>query len=143
MTRIQRSALLPYPADKLFALVSDIESYPRFMDGCVAAEVLARDANVTEARLDLSRGGISQSFSTRNRAHGDSAIDLSLLEGPFDHFNGRWEFRSLGDGACKVSLDLEFHIRNGVLSVAAGKLFDSVTGSLVDAVTRRAQELYG
>ena len=41
-TKIDRSALLMYPAQSIFALVNDIESYPHFMDGCVGAEVLAR-----------------------------------------------------------------------------------------------------
>ncbi len=45
--------------------------------------------------------------------------------------------------ACKVSLDLEFTFSNGLLGAAAAKLFDSVTGNLVDALARRARELYG
>jgi ribosome-associated toxin RatA of RatAB toxin-antitoxin module len=45
--------------------------------------------------------------------------------------------------ACKVSLDLEFTFNNGLLGAAAAKLFDSVTGNLVDALARRARELYG
>lgn len=35
MTTIHRSALFPYQAAQLFALVNDIEAYPKFMDGCV------------------------------------------------------------------------------------------------------------
>jgi ribosome-associated toxin RatA of RatAB toxin-antitoxin module len=65
MTIIQRSALLPYPAERLFELVNDIEAYPRYMDGCVGARVMRRDEDVIEARLDLARGGIAQSFLTR------------------------------------------------------------------------------
>jgi hypothetical protein len=70
-------------------------------------------------------------------------IELELLEGPFDTFRGRWQFQALGDTACKLSLDLEFSFNNGVLGVAAGKLFDSVTANLVDALSRRARDLYG
>jgi ribosome-associated toxin RatA of RatAB toxin-antitoxin module len=143
MTRVQRSALLPYSAERLFQLVDDIESYPSFMDGCVGAQVLHRDAQVVEARLDLARGGIQQSFSTRNQLLAHRTIELELLEGPFDTFRGRWQFQALGDAACKLSLDLEFTFSNGVLGVAAGKLFDSVTANLVDALSRRARDLYG
>jgi ribosome-associated toxin RatA of RatAB toxin-antitoxin module len=143
MTRVQRSALLPYPAERLFQLVDDIESYPSYMDGCVGARILHRDSEVVEARLDLARGGIQQSFSTRNRLLAHRAIELELLEGPFDTFRGRWQFQALGDTACKLSLDLEFTFSNGVLGVAAGKLFDSVTANLVDTLSRRARDLYG
>lgn len=143
MTRVQRSALLPYTAERLFQLVDDIESYPDYMDGCVGAAVLHRDAGYVEARLDLARGGIQHSFSTRNRLLAHQAIELELLEGPFETFRGRWQFQALGDSACKLSLDLEFTFNNGVLGVAAGKLFDSVTANLVEALSRRARDLYG
>jgi ribosome-associated toxin RatA of RatAB toxin-antitoxin module len=143
MTTIKRSALLPYSAARLYALVDDIESYPQYMDGCVGAEVLKREPGMVEARLHLARGGIRQSFATRNRLQEYDVIELELLEGPFDSFSGRWHFQQLGDLACKVSLDLEFQISNSVLGAAAARLFDSVTSSLVDSLARRAKQLYG
>ena len=143
MTTIRRSVLLPYPAPGLFALVNDIEAYPGYMDGCVGAEILRREGNLVDARLDLSKGGVSRSLSTRNRSEGHHTIALELLEGPFDSFSGRWQFLALGDTACKVSLELEFKLDNRWLDAAVGKLFDSVTGNLVDSLARRAKELYG
>lgn len=89
MTVIQRSALLPYTAEQVFQLVDDIEAYPQFMDGCVRAQVLSRDKNCVEARLDLERAGITQSFATRNQLQPPHTIELELLEGPFDSFSGR------------------------------------------------------
>ena len=62
-TRIDRSALLLYPAQAMFDLVNDIESYPSFMDGCVGAEVIARTDTAVEARLHLAKAGIRQSFT--------------------------------------------------------------------------------
>ena len=143
MTEIQRSALLPYPASKLFELVNDIEAYPQYMDGCVAASVLRHEGDLMEAQLELARGGISQRFSTRNRLVAGESIALELIEGPFETFNGRWDFRALGEDACKVSLRLEFVVNNALIGAAAAKLFDRVTGDLVDAVSRRATHLYG
>ena len=143
MTVIKRSALLPYPAARVYALVNDIESYPLFMDGCVGAEVLRREPGLVEARLKLARAGLEQSFATRNLLREHETIELQLLEGPFDSFSGCWQFLPLGDLACKVSLDLEFKLNNSVLGAAAAKLFDSVTSSLVDSLARRAKKMYG
>lgn len=39
-THIQRSALLPYPAQALYDLVNDVARYPEFLPWCSAAEVL-------------------------------------------------------------------------------------------------------
>lgn len=143
MTTIHRSALLPYRASQLFDLVNDVEAYPAFMDGCVGASILRRTDEYLEARLDLARAGISQSFSTRNRMVAGERITLELLEGPFDHLQGLWEFRALGDAACKISLQLDFRISSSLLGAAAGRLLDSVTSNLVDAVGRRARQIYG
>ncbi len=143
MTAIHRSALLPYDVRQLFDLVNDIEAYPAYMEGCVGAEVLRREEGLVEARLDLARGGIQQSFSTRNRLQAPREITLELVDGPFDTFSGRWEFLPLGDSGSKLTLDLEFTMNSRVLGAAASRLFDRVTNNLVDAVSRRATELYG
>ncbi|QFU76765.1 type II toxin-antitoxin system RatA family toxin [Halioglobus maricola] len=143
MTNIQRSALLPYKPKQMFDLVNDIEAYPRYMEGCVGAEVLHRADDIVEARLDLAKGGIKQSFSTRNRVVDSRHIALELVDGPFNQFEGSWEFLPLGEKACKVSLELSFKVNNAVLGAAAAKLFDSVTINLVSAVEKRAKQLYG
>ena len=143
MTVINRSALLGYSDRQLFDLVSDVESYPVFMDGCVGASILRREVGLVEARLDLARGGIRQSFSTRNRPFAVHEITLELIDGPFERFSGSWHFRALGDAACKMSLNLDFKLNNSVLGVAASRLFDRVTNNLVDAVGRRASQMYG
>lgn len=143
MTVINRNALLPFGARQLFDLVNDIEAYPKFLDGCVGAQVLHRSEALLEARLDLARGGIKQSFSTRNRMVDAKEITLELIDGPFEYFSGRWDFHALGDVGCKLSLHLEFTMRSGVLGAAAARLFDKVSNNLVDAVSTRALELYG
>ena len=143
MTVINRSALLPYSANQLFALVCDVESYPAYMEGCVGACILNRDADTVVARLDIARAGIRQSFSTCNRMQAAKEITLELIEGPFERFSGRWGFLALGESACKLSLNLQFSLKSGLLGVAASKLLESVANNLVDAVGLRAKQLYG
>jgi len=143
MTIINRSALLPHKSSAMFDMVNDIESYPQYMDGCVGATILRRDTDLIEARLDLAKGGISQSFSTRNHLEGCEAITLELLEGPFEFFEGRWGFQELGEAACKISLELEFKVNSKILGVAATKLFELVTNNLVDALGKRAEVVHG
>jgi ribosome-associated toxin RatA of RatAB toxin-antitoxin module len=142
VTSIHRSALLPFSAEQLFALVNDVEAYPAYMAGCVGAEVLHTDGHHMEARLDLARGGIRQSFTTRNELIPHERITLSLKEGPFEQFAGHWRFQSLAAQACKISLDLEFSVRSGLLGAAASRLIDGVASNLVDAVVRRAGQIY-
>jgi ribosome-associated toxin RatA of RatAB toxin-antitoxin module len=143
MPIIARSALLPYNAAALYDLVNDVGSYPQFMDGCVGAIVIAQGDDFMEARLDLARGGIRQSFTTRNTLYPKTRIDLQLVDGPFERFGGAWQFVALGEQACKVSLDLSFTMSGTVANAATGKLFEAVANNLVEAVSRRARQHYG
>jgi ribosome-associated toxin RatA of RatAB toxin-antitoxin module len=143
VTLIDRSALLPYDAHQLYTLVNDVEAYPGFMDGCVGAQVMQQGADFLEARLDLAKGGISQSFSTRNRLAPPHEIILELIDGPFEYFQGRWQFITLGEKACKLCLNLEFEMNSALLGMAAERLFDRVSNNLVDAIGKRALQIYG
>lgn len=143
MTTIQRSALVQYSAQAMFDLVNDIEAYPQFMDGCKGATVIARTDDFIEARLDLAKGGMHYSFTTRNRLLPPSRIELTLVEGPFTQFHGEWTFHALGEHACKIGLHLEFELSGRLLNFAARKMFDSVANHMVDALVKRAHKTLG
>ncbi len=143
MTVISRSALIPYGVDKMYALVDDIPSYPAFLPWCRAAHEISRGEDEVQASLELSRGGIQKTFTTRNRLQKNKMIEMRLVEGPFKHLEGFWRFDPLDENACKVSLDIEFEFSNRLLSMTFGPVFAQITNSLIDAFTKRAHELYG
>ena len=80
---------------------------------------------------------------TRNDLFAPQRIELSLVDGPFKRLEGRWLFTPLSEDACKVSLELDFEFSNRLLGMAFGKLFSQVAGQMVEAFTRRADQLYG
>jgi len=140
---VQRSALVPYTAQQMFRLVDDIESYPEFLPWCNDARIEARHGDELEATLELHKGGVSKHFTTRNRRTEFEAIDISLLGGPFRHLEGGWRFQALGDGGCKVSLELEFEFDSMLVDMLFGRFFEDTCNSLVDAFTRRAASVFG
>ncbi|WP_252272795.1 type II toxin-antitoxin system RatA family toxin [Pseudomonas subflava] len=142
-TRIQRSALLPYPAQALFDLVNDVASYPQFLPWCAAAEVLEASESEMRATLTVAKGGISQQFSTHNRLVPGKSIEMRLVEGPFSQLHGLWEFKALGDKACKISLDLTFDYAGPLVKATLGPLFTQAANTMVDAFCQRAKQLHG
>lgn len=142
MRRVKRSALVPHSAAEMFTLVDDIEAYPDFLPWCAAAEVHRRSGDIVEATLDIRRAGIHKSFKTRNRVRANERIDISLVSGPFRHLAGGWRFESLDEHACKVSLQLEFDFEHAIASLFFGRVFEEISRSLVDAFTRRADDVY-
>jgi len=143
MRRISRSALVPYLSREMFDLVDDIDRYAEFLPWCNHSEVLKRDGDQVEATLELHKGSISKSFTTRNTNRDAAMIEISLLGGPFRQLAGGWRFQPLGQDGCKVTLQLEFEFESKMLDMLFGAFFEETCNSLVDAFTRRAAEIYG
>ena len=143
MTTVSRSALVPYSASEMYALVDDIENYPQFLPWCKSAKVFSRNADEVRASIELARGGIQRAFTTCNRLQPGKMIEVRLVEGPFHHLDGFWRFDALKDQACKVSLDMDFEFSNRILSMTIGPIFGQIVNSLVDSFCTRAGTVYG
>lgn len=138
--RLERSALLPYAAEDVFALVNDIERYPEYLKWCRTAQILeARDDEIV-ASLALSGRGMRETLVTRNRFEPGRRIALTLVEGPFRHFEGTWTFTPVGPG-CRIHLTLEFELKSGFLALLGAPLLNRVADALVDAFSRRARDV--
>lgn len=143
MPTINRSALVPYSAQAMYDLVNDVDAYVQFLPWCKSSQVLARSEDEVRASIQLARGAVQKSFTTVNRLQPGKMIEIRLVEGPFRHLQGFWRFESLGDQGCKVLLDLEFEFSNRLVSMTVGPVFHQIASTLVDAFTRRAEEVYG
>lgn len=143
MKRIARSALVSHAAPQLYALVEDIEAYPRFLPWCTGAQVHERSADETRATLTVGMKGLRQSFTTLNRNRPYESIDMRLVEGPFRHFAASWRFKALASDACRIDFSLEYEFASRVLARLLEPLFDRIADTMVDAFVRRAEEVYG
>ena len=143
MDVVDRSALVHYSNDEMFALVSDIEAYPQFLPWCSGARVLSREQDEMIASIGFAVSGVSKSFTTRNRLKPGREISMQLVEGPFSQLEGRWRFIPLGDAGSKISLILEYDFSSKMVSLAVGPVFNKIANTLVDAFQKRAFEVYG
>lgn len=142
MARVQRSALLPYPAADVFAIVNDVPRYPEFLPWCSSASVISETAEEVVAALSLSASGVTETFTTRNRLVPFERIDMVLVSGPFRELSGGWTFTRLGgDAGCRVELDLNFQF-TGVKALLGG-VFNRAADQMVDAFCNRANDLLG
>lgn len=143
MPAVAKSQLVGYPAAAMFDLVNDIESYPQFLPLCRSARVLRRDRDQIDATIEMAKGGIRKSFTTRNRLRPHRTIELELLHGPFRRLEGLWRFEPLDEASCRVSLKLEFEFSSRLLALSLGPLFAQLGNSMVDAFCQRARALHG
>jgi ribosome-associated toxin RatA of RatAB toxin-antitoxin module len=143
MTRIERTAMVNHSAEEMFDLVNDIEQYPKFLPGCADARVINRSDEQLVGELTLSKAGVSQKLVTRNLLDRPSSIRMELVEGNFSAFDAHWTFTPINENACRVSLIMEFKFKSSLLGFAAEKLFSAVANSQVDAIIKRARQVYG
>lgn len=139
---IDRSALVWHSAERMFALVSDIPSYPKFLPWCSAAEVHDVSADQVLASIEVAKSAVRHRFTTRNTMTARQ-INIDLVEGPFKSLQGRWYFEPLDVNASKVILELDFEFSGRLAQMAFGPIFSQAANSLVDAFCLRADQVYG
>ena len=142
MYSVARSAIVKHSAEKMYLLVSDIDSYPLFLPWCDSSEVLTRSEHEMSARVGIAFHRVSKSFTTRNRLEPFERITMSLQEGPFSELYGGWAFKWLEADACRISLDLRFDFSSAIISSVMGPVFEQIANSMVESFVQRAEYLY-
>jgi ribosome-associated toxin RatA of RatAB toxin-antitoxin module len=140
---VERQAMVAHSADKMYALVDDVESYPHFLPWCSGADVALRDEQRTVATLHVDFRGVKQQFTTDNAKRPGERIQMQLVRGPFRRLQGEWRFKRLAAEACKVELTLAWQLANPLLDRLIGPIFDYIATTFVDAFVRRADVVYG
>lgn len=143
MTTISKNALVPYSTTEMYDLVNDVEAYSQFLPWCRSTTLLSQSEDEIRATIEIAHGSLRKSFTTCNRLQKSKMIEMRLEKGPFKHLEGFWRFDTLGEQACKVSLDLDFEFSNKLVGMAMGPIFSQIANTLVDSFSKRAVEVYG
>lgn len=142
MPQISRTALVPYSAEQMYTLVNDVNAYPDFLPGCTGSRVLESGPTQMTAAVDVSKAGISKTFTTRNILTSNQSILMQLVDGPFKKLIGGWKFIPLSQDACKIEFHLDFEFTNKLIELAFGRIFKELALNMVQAFTMRAREVY-
>jgi len=143
VTCINKTALIPYSAAKMYDLVADVDSYQHFLPWCGGSKILSQTDDEVQGQVRIQHMGMDKTFTTLNRMQKNKMIEMKLIDGPFKQLQGFWRFDSLDENACKISLDLEFEFSNKIMSLAFGPIFSQIANSMVDAFCKRAIAVYG
>jgi ribosome-associated toxin RatA of RatAB toxin-antitoxin module len=143
MAVVHKTVLLGYSAEQMFALVDRVEDYPQFLPWCGGVDVKERDDNRLIATLKINFHGVRQSFTTENTNQRPESMTMRLLEGPFKHLNGTWNFKPLREDACRIDFDLQYEFSNKLIEGVIGPVFNMIATSFVDSFSKRAEVVYG
>ncbi len=149
MKHVNRSVLLAHSPHQMYALVTAVQDYPKFLPWCERAEVLHTHADGVTARLHLSYLGVHQAFTTRNEQTPDERVVLKLVDGPFSVLDGTWRFVPVPADAgphapaCRVEFALRYSFANAALEVLISPVFDRIANTFVDSFVKRAEQVHG
>ncbi len=135
MPQISRTALVPYSAEQMYQLVNDVQSYPQFLPGCTGSRILESTPGQMTAAVDVSKAGISKTFTTRNQLTSNQSILMNLVDGPFKKLIGGWKFTPLSQEACRIEFHLDFEFTNKLIELAFGRVFKELASNMVQAFT--------
>lgn len=142
MALVEKSVLVPYSAEQMFALVDGVEDYPQFLPWCGGSSVTSMDGSTVHATVHIDYHHVKQSFTTENLRQPPNYIDITLKDGPFKHLDGGWRFIPLSESACKIELQLHYEFSHKLLEKVFGPVFHYIANNLVEAFIHRAEKVY-
>jgi coenzyme Q-binding protein COQ10 len=140
--------VVPYSAAQMYALVADVEAYPKFLPWNAAARIRSRrpvpGGEVMEADLVISFKVFRERFGSRVTLYpAQQRIETEYLDGPFRKMVSTWGFRDRAEGGSEIEFFVDFEFRNAILQGIIGLVFNDAMQRVVRAFERRAAELHG
>jgi coenzyme Q-binding protein COQ10 len=142
-----------FSAEDMYALVCDVESYPKFVPLCEAMRIRKRNKigegiEVIVAEMEVGFKAICERFTSRVTCNANKReILVEYIDGPFKRLENRWTFHDeppAEDGSPRsvVEFYIHYEFKSRALGLVMGAMFDSAFHKYADAFVRRAGEVY-
>ena len=143
MTEHFEQKVVPFTPEQLFEMVSDVQSYPKFLPWCVGARIRSVEDELIVADLMIGYKLLRERFTSRVSLDRQNVIiRTEFTDGPFNFLRNRWEFKPYPRG-CLIEFSVEFEFRSTVLQKLVSVLLNEVVLRMVSAFEKRAYFLYG
>jgi coenzyme Q-binding protein COQ10 len=148
MPQFETVRVARHSADKMFALVADVEKYPEFLPLCEALTVQSRKERdgktLLVAAMSIGYKAIRETFTTQVFLKPDEkVIEVKYIDGPFKYLTNTWSFVDLDGGRSEVHFFIEYEFKSRILGAMMGAMFDRAFRMFTDAFEKRADVVYG
>ena len=137
---------MPHLVDRMFDLVNDLESYPRFVPNCKDMQVKrdeGAEGDVRFAKMTIQFGPVTQAYTSRVEADRTAhTIIAKAVDGPFAYLDSKWTFEPEGTGT-RIRFDIDFKISNPVIATVAESAFAAKQDQIMDAFVDEADRRFG
>lgn len=137
---------VPHLPDRMYALVADLERYPKFIPNCSAMDVkrdMGQPGDVRLARMTIKFGPLTQSYTSRVVSDPKAlTIEARAIDGPFSFLVSKWRFDPEGQGT-RIRFDIDFKFSNPLIAKLAEPAFAAKQDEIMDAFVDEADRRYG
>src|SRR5215207_1030501 len=144
----QEKRHVPHAAEKMFALVAEMERYPEFLPFCERNVVRSRRmeayTEVVISEMTIAFKVLRASF--RSRVILDRSKRRILVEsadGPLREFKTRWTFSPIDAESCDIEFLLTYEVASPTVAALLGSVLESGFSRFVTAFQQRAEAVYG
>ena len=148
MPQFSTSRRIKHSADKMYALVADVEQYPEFVPLCERLIVKSREESenieLVYADMTVAYKILRETFTSKVQMKPTSMeIITEAVEGPFRQMQNIWRFKEVSENCCDIEFSITYEFRTFALQMLVGGLFDKVFRKFANAFEARADEIYG
>ena len=136
MTVHKENKFLPFKPEQLYAIVSDIESYPIFLPWVSKAIIDKNKTFQEKAKITLE----AEIFVKFNLVRENFRSKVTL-DSEAKRLNNEWLFKSDQQG-CKVIFEVDFEFKSFILHSLINSMFHKAMTKVTLSFERRAKELY-
>lgn len=149
MIKHSETKSLKYSSDQMFALVANIEDYPKFIPWCRSVRITSRTSHEKigcdelVADMNVSFKIYQESFSSRvTLCPFKKNITVEYINGPFKFLSNKWFFTESCTG-CTVNFNVEFEFKSRIIERVIGVVFQDAMRRVVLSFEQRADMLFG
>ena len=137
---------VPHLPGRMFDLVADLDSYPRFVPNCKDMKVKRDPASTGDVRfatMTIKFGPVTQAYTSRVEVdRANKTITAKAVDGPFAYLDSKWTFEPEGGGT-RVRFDIDFKISNPLVASVAEPAFAAKQDEILDAFADEADRRFG
>lgn len=138
----QETRIVPFAADIMYHVVSDVERYPEFLPWVLGLRVKSRSDSIVIAEMMVGYKGFREKYTSRIALDPAACtVDVTQAEGPFRKLENHWRFVTVTPDSCEVHFAIDFEFRNRLLGAVAGAAFEKALLRMTEAFEARAAAL--
>jgi ribosome-associated toxin RatA of RatAB toxin-antitoxin module len=138
MNYINKSEEINVSHELIFALINNVGDYHKFLPWCSDSKIISDVNSKMSAEIEISKNFVSWKFSTENTYDPNKRIDIKLIDGPFNHLEGYWEFKKVDNYNTTVELYLEYKFDSRIIELSIKPIFSKIMSSILDSFISEA-----